>query len=127
MSEFFNRTLSGVSIDEGIGQHEAGHFIRQARCIHRAHPAALTETDDIDDTTEVIDDSIDFGQVFIDIEIFHRLCRTLTVGHQHMLQANNLQSFNQALSEGVVGDVGAMTSLGGIDQYRYLRELAIRR
>ncbi len=68
---------------------------------------------------KVIHRDIDLGEIFVDVEILHLIGGGLPVGGEDAVEAGAEKRLDQALALGIVGDGGAVTGIGRVDEHRY--------
>src|SRR5271166_4751484 len=96
-------------------------FPRETRSVHRAHPTSLAEADQVHTVPQLCDSLVNVGEVSVDIEILHLLCRAFPISNQHSFQPASLQSLDQTLTFGVVSNRGTMPRIGSVNQHWYIR------
>ncbi len=126
LGDLFDETFPGVAIEGRARRHERHYLMGVARREHRRHPAALTKPDEIDATAEIIDDSVELGEIDVDIVVLHLFGRRLPIEAQQTPYAARPQRFDKALALGVIGDGRIMSGIGWIDDRRNNRRVAAR-
>jgi hypothetical protein len=125
MRHLFDRAVARVRVDRRAREHEARDLVREARRVHRRHPAALTQPDQVHAPAQLVDTHVQFGKVLVDLEILHVLGRRTPVGQVEPRDAVLAQRLHQALPRLVIGDHRAVAGIRRIDDRR--QPLRLRR
>jgi hypothetical protein len=102
VSHLLDRAVAGVGVDGRPRQDQAAYLAREPGCIHRRHPPALAQSDEMHGRSEIIDDDVDLSQVRVDVIVLHLGGGALPVHHQDAIVSGCAQGFDETLSLGVV-------------------------
>ena len=82
-----DRAVTGIGIDCAPASTKVGNLMRKSCGVHCRHPAALAQAEEVHSSAEVVDENINFGEVFIDPEIFHVLGGRFPTGEKNPIEA----------------------------------------